>query len=78
MANKVLQTTFSIPLITDEETMSVLNKINTRKSSSVDNISTAVLKDSFETLPSHLTSIFIKSIATHKFPHSRKVATVIP
>lgn len=65
-------------IITPKEVTRVTNNIDIHKSSGIDNISSQVWKDVFSGLPAQTLHMFQKSINSHKFPISWKIATVIP
>ena len=61
-----------------DEVLSLIKEIDTSKSSSVEHLSSKVLKDAFIALPHVLVKIFNVSLATGIVPDTWKYATIIP
>lgn len=67
------------PFITDEEeVISLVKKIDIYKSSSIENLSSRILKDAFLAIPTQLTYLFNISLTTGQFPELWKSALIIP
>ena len=62
----------------ERDIIQVVKEIDSNKSASVDNLSTRILKDAFEYLPTQLTYMFNCSLQTCSFPDEWKKATVVP
>ena len=70
--------TFSLRPPTMSELLKIIRAISVNKSSSIDNISSAVLKDVFLVIPHVVLHIMTQSIITGRFPEDWKRSTVIP
>ena len=65
-------------VFSEREIIEVVKEIDINKSSSLDNLSTRVLKDAFEYLTTQLTHMFNCSLNECTFPDAWKKATVVP
>ena len=64
--------------VTEIEVLPAVKTINNYKSSSIDYLSSRILKDAFLAIIPQLTFLYNKSFVSNKFPGSWKIAKVIP
>lgn len=67
-----------IPVITSEGVISMLRKLNEKKSAGKDGIPTAFLKRFAEQIADYLANLFQLSLTTSEFPDDWKIARVVP
>ena len=72
------QQNFNLKCVTADQVIEIIEKINTKKSSSVKNLSSKLLKEAFLVIPNIITFLLNKIIITNVIPDNWKKASIIP
>lgn len=76
--SKMLNSNFFFHPVSKNEVMNVINKLNNKKSTGIDFISTRLLKTINESISDHFASLINLSVSTGRFPDCLKKSMVTP